>query len=192
MSSHVNTMKSELRSDLLQQIRNVPSIQKKEWSLSIQKNLNALLSGQKGYWGAFQPLADEPQLNWLEVSPNIQWCFPQTQEHNLQFKFGAKSHRRSALGVNEPVDGVDVSIDELQGVVVPGVAFGEDGHRLGRGKGFYDRALTSFVGKKVGVCFELSFKSEVPHETHDVLFHQVITENTVYQVDHPEGDLKWN
>lgn len=192
MSSQVNTVKSELRSDLLQQIRTVPSVQKKEWSLNIQKNLNALLANQKGYWGAFQPLADEPQLDWAEVSKDIQWCFPQTQEHVLKFRFGAGVHMRSALGVNEPVDGVEVSKDELQGVIVPGIGFGQDGYRLGRGKGFYDRALVSFGGKKVGVCFGLSFKTEMPHESHDVLFQQIITENTVYQVDHPEGDIKWN
>lgn len=185
-------MKSELRSDLLQQIRNVSRVQKKEWSLSIQQNLNTLLSNQNGYWGAFQPLSDEPQLEWSQVSANIQWCFPQTQEKDLQFKFGARSHIKSAIGVQEPVDGTDVAIDQLQGVIVPGVAFGKDGYRLGRGKGFYDKALSSFSGKKVGVCFGLSLQSEIPHEDHDVLFHQIVTENSVYQVDHPEGDIKWN
>lgn len=186
------TMKSAWRSDLLQQIRSASDIQKEEWSVGIQKNLHVLLSSQEGYWGAFQPLVDEPQIQWSEVSNRIQWCFPQAVENNLQFKHGAKSHARSALGVNEPVDGADVAFDQLQGVVVPGVAFDQDGHRLGRGKGFYDRALASFAGKKVGICFGLSFKTHLPHEDHDILFHQIVTENFVYQVDHPEGDLKWN
>ena len=196
MSSQVKAMKSELRSDLLQQIRNASSVQKKEWSSNIQKNLHVLLSAEEGYWGAYHPLSDEPDLQWSEVSQKIQWCFPQTvqagNKNQLQFKFGAKSHIKSALGVSEPVDGVDVEIDQLQGVIVPGVGFGKDGYRLGRGKGFYDQALSSFSGKKVGVCFGLSLKSEIPHEDHDVLFHQIVTENSVYQVDHPEGDIKWN
>lgn len=192
MSSQVKAMKSGLRSDLLQQIRNASSVQKKEWSTRIQQNLNNLLSTQQGYWGAYRPLSDEPEIDWSQVSSQINWCFPQTLEKNLQFKFAARSHVKSALGVQEPIDGVDVGLDQLQGVVVPGVAFGKNGYRLGRGKGFYDRALSTFSGKKVGVCFGLSLKPETPHEDHDVLFHQIVTENSVYQVDFPEGDIKWN
>ncbi len=192
MSSQVKAMKSELRSDLLQQIRNASSVQRKEWSLIIQKNLRLLLSNQNGYWGAFHPLSDEPLLNWAEVSSNIQWCFPRTLEKDLQYKFGSLSHAKSSLGVQEPVDGVDVNIEQLQGVVVPGVGFGKNGYRLGRGKGFYDQALSGYSGNKVGVCFGLSLLAEAPHEDHDVLFHQIVTENSVYQVDHPEGDIKWN
>lgn len=185
-------MKSELRSDLLQQIRNVSNVQKLDWSSNIQNHLNTLLSNQEGFWGAFQPLSDEPQLNWSEVSEKIQWCFPKTFEKSLNFKFGAKAHSKSSLGVQEPIDGSDVNLNQLQGVIVPAIGFSEDGYRLGRGKGFYDQALSSFNGKKIGVCFGLSLKPELPHEDHDVKFHQIVTENSIYQVENPEGVSKWN
>lgn len=189
MSSHVKAAKSERRSDLLQQIRNMPVAERKQRASRIENQLKLLLSTRAGYWGAYEALSDEPQINWQDVSNQIQWCFPQTLENELRFKFGARSHQRSALGVLEPLDGVDVSIDQLQGVIAPGVGFSEAGHRLGRGKGFYDRALGSFAGDKVGVCFGLSLKPELPHEAHDILFHQIVTEESVYQVDCPEGEL---
>lgn len=62
-------------------------------------------------------------------------------------------------------------------VVVPGVAFSADGHRLGQGGGWYDRFLTD-VGDEtvaIGVCFAEQVVSAVPQEPHDISVHRVIS-----------------
>ena len=65
--------------------------------------------------------------------------------------------------------------DKIDLALVPGMAFDAAGHRLGRGKGYYDR----FLGEhphiyKIGVCFPFQRVAEVPSEAHDVVMDEVI------------------
>lgn len=61
-------------------------------------------------------------------------------------------------------------------VVVPGMAFDRHGHRLGRGKGYYDRFLCHYPTiKKIGLCFDFQLVTEVPSEPHDIIMNEVIS-----------------
>lgn len=61
-------------------------------------------------------------------------------------------------------------------IVVPGMAFDRQGHRLGRGKGFYDRFLVKYPGvKTIGICFDFQLIEEVPAEPHDQIISEIIT-----------------
>ena len=61
---------------------------------------------------------------------------------------------RSNFGVLEPVVGTpQISLNKLDLLVVPGLAFSATGARLGFGGGFYDRALANYKGKVVS-CAE--------------------------------------
>jgi 5-formyltetrahydrofolate cyclo-ligase len=64
-------------------------------------------------------------------------------------------------------------------VLVPGLAFSRDGHRLGRGGGFYDRLLAGRArdAVKVGVCFALQLHDSIPREAHDVVLDAVISDD---------------
>ena len=187
-----NKTKSELRSDFLNQLNHLSSDQKNQWSKSIQKLLKNALKKESGTWAAYQNLNNEPQLIWSEVSENIQWCFPVVANELLTFKMPTSQFVKSSLGVSEPVNGETIDLNQINGVVVPALAFSQTGHRLGRGKAYYDRALNKYKGKKIGVCFGLSLQKDLPHEDHDICFHQIITESSIYQVEHSEGDTKWN
>lgn len=60
-------------------------------------------------------------------------------------------------------------------VLVPGLAFDGTGHRLGRGKGYYDRFLAAHpYFYKIGVCFDFQKMSEVPIDEHDIPMDEVI------------------
>lgn len=54
-------------------------------------------------------------------------------------------------------------------MLVPGVAFTQDGKRLGRGGGWYDRALTNLPKciETVGICAKERLLSDLPTEEHD-------------------------
>jgi len=58
--------------------------------------------------------------------------------------------------------------------IVPGQAFDTKGHRLGRGKGFYDKFLSSFNGFKIGICFDFQLQEYIPHEEFDISMNLVV------------------
>lgn len=87
---------------------------------------------------------------------------------------------------------------EIEVAIIPGMSFDVTGHRLGRGKGYYDRFLTKLRGMevdksgtevdksdtedknlgtevyKIGVCFGFQKLQEIPFESHDILMNEVI------------------
>ncbi len=71
-----------------------------------------------------------------------------------------------------------IEAEKLDLVVVPGLAFSADGHRLGQGGGWYDRFLarTRADCTKVGVCFAGQVVPQVPIEPHDVPLDLVVTD----------------
>jgi 5-formyltetrahydrofolate cyclo-ligase len=70
-----------------------------------------------------------------------------------------------------------VSLEEFDLILVPGVGFDTRGNRLGRGKGYYDRMLSTTRGYKCGVGFEEQMVKEIPATAHDIRMDSVITPN---------------
>lgn len=60
-------------------------------------------------------------------------------------------------------------------VLVPGVAFTRDGHRLGQGQGFYDRVLADHRGHTIGIAFRCQVVTTLPTEAHDQRVVRVVT-----------------
>jgi 5-formyltetrahydrofolate cyclo-ligase len=73
-------------------------------------------------------------------------------------------------------EGMVVAPSEVDLIVVPGVAFDRNNHRLGRGKGYYDRLLVRTKAFKVGVCFRFQLLDEIPVDGHDIRMDRVISE----------------
>lgn len=63
--------------------------------------------------------------------------------------------------------------------VAPLLAFDRAGHRLGYGKGFYDRLLPHVRGPRIGVAFAVQEEPGLPHEPHDVPLDCIVTEYEV-------------
>jgi 5-formyltetrahydrofolate cyclo-ligase len=74
------------------------------------------------------------------------------------------------------------TIDEIELAVLPGVAFGRDGSRLGNGRGYYDRLLSARNDRTfcVGLAFECQMSESLPIENHDVQMDAVLTEVGIY------------
>lgn len=81
------------------------------------------------------------------------------------------------FGIGEPTGPEWTALDEVELIVVPGVAFDRTGNRMGRGRGFYDRLLKSTPNAvKIGVAYEFQMLEEIPVESHDVKMDIVISE----------------
>ncbi|MFP4441370.1 MAG: 5-formyltetrahydrofolate cyclo-ligase [Chloroflexaceae bacterium] len=64
-------------------------------------------------------------------------------------------------------------------VIVPLLAFDRAGYRLGYGKGFYDRLLTSAPATTIGLAFAAQEAPRIPHEPHDMPLDLIVTEDEV-------------
>lgn len=60
--------------------------------------------------------------------------------------------------------------------IVPGMAFDSAGHRLGRGKGYYDRMLARIRPYAIGVAYSFQIIDAVPCDEHDFCMQEVITD----------------
>ncbi|HXW52520.1 MAG TPA: 5-formyltetrahydrofolate cyclo-ligase [Myxococcota bacterium] len=76
---------------------------------------------------------------------------------------------------------VGPSNDNLRVIFVPGLAFNQLGHRLGRGKGYYDRTLAELKSLGfpcpllVGLAMDEQIVAEIPLEEHDVAMDYLCT-----------------
>jgi 5-formyltetrahydrofolate cyclo-ligase len=76
-----------------------------------------------------------------------------------------------------------VEIEDLDLVMVPGVAFDRHGGRTGHGKGYYDKLLEHARPNTplVALAFECQLFPEIPAGGHDVFMDKVVTESAVYE-----------
>lgn len=81
-----------------------------------------------------------------------------------------------SYSILEPQSGQEWDVRSMDLVVVPGVVFDVKGHRIGYGKGYYDRTLKDFRGSVVGLAYEMQVLEEIPHYPHDVRIHLIVTE----------------
>jgi len=63
--------------------------------------------------------------------------------------------KKNIYNIPEPVDGIEITNNKLEVVFVPLLAFDEQGHRVGYGKGFYDKFLADCKADtiKIGLSF---------------------------------------
>ncbi len=87
------------------------------------------------------------------------------------------------FGIREPYEKhpADEAGDENKALMLmPGVAFDEERHRIGYGGGFYDRFLEAHPGlSRIALAFEFQVKSQVPYETFDICPTKIVTEKRI-------------
>jgi len=79
--------------------------------------------------------------------------------------------------------GKELQAEDIDLVVVPGVAFSRTGGRMGNGQGYYDRLLNRVRPdcRLIGLCYECQLFGDLIVGPHDVFMDKVITEQAVYQ-----------
>lgn len=83
-------------------------------------------------------------------------------------------------GLLEPVaETAKASKEELDALIVPGLAFTKEGYRLGFGGGYYDRFLSNYRGDTLALTYELQLMDELPIEVHDLAVGKLITPSKV-------------
>lgn len=89
------------------------------------------------------------------------------------------------MGIPEPKENMQLCYkfnpDEDTLVILPGVAFDTRGFRLGYGKGFYDKFLSSIWQlSTMALAFACQIVDEMPDEEHDIKMDKIVTEEIIY------------
>ena len=130
---------------------------------------------------AYWPLPDEVDIRPFVdqmVALGVTVVLPKvTGDETMELRRYA-SHEdleEGAFHIMEPVGVSFVDFEQIDFALVPGMAFDAACHRLGRGKGYYDRFLSAHPHiYKIGVCFPFQRVAEVPSEEHDVVMDDVV------------------
>lgn len=144
----------------------------------------------------FAPMHDEPdvELLWKKIrAEKKRAVFPRIEDNHLRwFAISELSELAvSRWSLREPPTTApitpngnvektrEIAISEIDLMLVPGVAFSANGERLGRGGGFYDRALANHELRafKIGVCFDFQIEEKLPVESHDCAMDFVVSES---------------
>lgn len=132
----------------------------------------------------FAALPSEPDLDPLWEQSGHRFCCPRVVGSQLEFvavrHFEELAPAEWNPLVREPSVGKPIiAPGEIALILVPGLAFTRDGHRLGRGGGYYDRLLAPCRPHSLalGVCFDLQLVADLPCEPHDQPVDAVITES---------------
>jgi 5-formyltetrahydrofolate cyclo-ligase len=132
----------------------------------------------------YSPIPSEPDIELLwKIAPG-RFCYPRVANGKMEFVEVEKLEhlipsswhpqiREHRLPEARPVAPEDIGV-----ILVPGLAFTKNGHRLGRGGGYYDRYLASLPATtmKIGVCFALQIVNMLPLEPHDQQMDAIVTD----------------
>ena len=109
--------------------------------------------------------------------------YPVTSENTKEIKaYRVKEKtefKKGGFSIPEPKNAKLASPEEIDLVIVPGVAFSKNGARVGFGKGCYDRFLKDIKAIKVGICYELQLFDEIQEDENDIRMDFVVTENGI-------------
>ena len=116
-----------------------------------------------------------------EYFNKLNFVYPKMEKQVESFVFPDKTEKREKSSWPEgyqPASCKEVSLNQIDIFLVPGLAFDRRGYRLGRGGGFYDRVLSQSCGIKIGIASSSQVScQDIPVENHDIKMDIVVTES---------------
>lgn len=108
-------------------------------------------------------------------------AFPRSHTEDCTMTFHAVTDlaqlSAGAYGIREPDEALPILHDYSEALcLIPALALDTRGFRLGYGKGYYDRFLSTFSGRSAGVCFGDCLCDRLPNHPHDRRVDLILTE----------------
>jgi 5-formyltetrahydrofolate cyclo-ligase len=120
------------------------------------------------------------------LAPKVSW--EQRRMLPIEIQSLSDDVSESPLGIREPAQGVPIPVGSIDLAIVPGLGFDRHGHRIGRGRGFYDRFLAhrDWQGVSCGFAIQEQIVEQVPVTDKDVGVNMLITDAEINRFDpHP-------
>lgn len=181
-------VKSMLRSQKLLERLNHHPLQKKQRDRAILKKIITLKELKKAKIVLFYlPIHGEVEITNLfeKLKLNKKFVLPRVNSKTTTLtlyiiKNLKKDVEIGAYKILEPKKKLPkVKPQAIDLALIPGIVFSKNGHRVGYGKGFYDRLLKKIECPKIGVAYDFQIVDNISGEPHDTPLDKIITEKQI-------------
>lgn len=180
-------MKTKLRKQKLIERLNHHPLQKRRKDLAIVKKLTAIKEFNMAAIVLFYlPIHGEVDLKGLfeKLKLNKNFVLPRINSKQASLTlYQIKNIKDLEIGsykMREPKRKLPkIKPAQIELALIPGIAFSKDGHRIGYGKGFYDRLLKKTRCPKIGVAYDFQIVNNIRGELHDTPMDCIITEKRI-------------
>ncbi|WP_442594926.1 5-formyltetrahydrofolate cyclo-ligase [Neobacillus sp. D3-1R] len=177
--------KKEYRSFLIKELKKLTKQEYEQFSYEIANHLFATSlwkdANTIGITVSNFPEVDTFQIIRKAWEQNKRVVVPKCHPKDKQLSFH-DIHRFTQLesvfyGLLEPIENETGKVDaqEIDLLVVPGLAYSNDGYRLGFGGGYYDRYLAKYRGNTISLAFPMQMRNDIPIEEHDMPVNRIIS-----------------
>ncbi len=135
-----------------------------EMSLLIANNVLKMDIWHKTYFHVFLSIEEQKEVNTEYLLHLLQGKDKEIVISKSNFVSRKMTHflltdntkiKKNEYNIPEPINGLEVTVDKIEVVFVPLLAYDQKGHRVGYGKGFYDKFLSECKPEtiKIGLSF---------------------------------------
>ncbi len=120
-------------------------------------------------------------LNVLKQGKNL--LLPKIVNDNIEFYIISNLEKleKGAFDIMEPKDSCKKA-ENIDCILIPTIGISKSGDRLGYGKGYYDKFLSSIDTVKISLTYTKQIVKSIPTESHDIKIDLIITEDEIIKV----------
>jgi 5-formyltetrahydrofolate cyclo-ligase len=192
-TQNIKELKNELRSKFREKRKSLSPELKMVWDEQICRRISSLLSVRYADCVlSFSPLSGEVDVSEFNsyVLKNdkelyLPRCKPGTREMSFHLISDFGELESGSFSIMEPNENAPVwqSANGKRTVcIIPAMSYDKNGFRLGYGKGYYDRYLSSKDVLKIGVCYTQFLSDNIPRGRFDLSVDIIVTEKGVITV----------
>jgi 5-formyltetrahydrofolate cyclo-ligase len=187
----MNNNKKELRLKYKTLRKQLSENEMEEMSLAIANQLLKLPVWDKNYFHVFLPIEAHKEvdtelilhlLSGKDKEILISKSNFQTREMTHYLLTDNTKIKKNEYNIPEPVDGIEVPSKKIEVVFIPLLAFDKKGHRVGYGKGFYDKFLSECQAGTIKIGLSFFEAEELIADVHegDMQLNYCVTPNEIY------------
>lgn len=192
--TEIRTVKREMREKYVSMRAAMPREQREAFDTKIFDRICASITYRHSteilLYASMENEIDTWKLFDVALRAGKKVAFPRTFEDNTMKYYYCASRddlEKRENGIYEPKEGLPEYVSTTQSIcIVPAVVFDKEGFRIGYGKGFYDRFLSTFTGVKVGLVYSSHILPKVPRGRFDKHVDIIISERGVMAVNAPK------
>ena len=190
---NVRELKNALRDRFRAKRKAIAPEQKATWDAEINKRLCSLVSVRYAdEILSFSPLAGEVNVsdfNAYAIKNGKELYLPRCIEGTREMTFhrvcDTKELESGSFSIMEPSENAPVwenAAGKRSVCIIPAMSYDKNGFRLGYGKGYYDRHLSSKSTLKIGVCYTEFMSDSIPRGRFDLAVDIIVTEKGIITV----------